>query len=174
MWYRIDSQNVLREVSPDWDDFAVKTRASEACGHRVLNRPLWGFISDIGTRSFLNALFFHARQQGASLALTYRCDGPDIRRWFEMVLEPMPGDELVVRHETLNVAHGGSILRIPAPDAACQCTQCLRYHVNEDWIEGALIGPGVDTIIPRRICPECRAAAVEVISLGSKVTALAG
>jgi hypothetical protein len=174
MWYRIDHQNVLREVSSDWDDFAVETRSSDACQYRVINRPLLGFVSDIATRSFLNALFFNVRETASPIALSYRCDGPDIRRLFEMIIEPTSENGLMVRHEPVAITQDSSVLRIPSPKATCQCTQCLRYHVSGDWIEGILTDPGPGTLIPRRICFDCRKAAMDAISGSQTVRALAG
>lgn len=172
MWYRVDAQNVLREVSPDWDDYAVEARASGASEYTVLNRPLWGFVADIDTQAFLNALFFHVRQTDAAIALRYRCDGPNIRRWFQMRIEPTRGQGIFVSHELQKSEAGSSVVKIPPLDVTCQCTQCLRYHANQQWIEGTLSDPGPDTLIARRVCPECRARAIAAISEQPSVSAL--
>lgn len=74
--YRVNDQDDLVFVSREWDRFAADNSGDLVTSQRVLNRPLWDFITDENTRELYRQVLKRVRE-GSLVRFTFRCDSPN-------------------------------------------------------------------------------------------------
>lgn len=99
--YRIDAEARITFANPEWYDFARENGVATLRPDLVLGLPLWGFISNIETRHLYNLLLKKVRETGCTVALPYRCDSPDRRRFMEMRITRFSALEVEFRSRIL-------------------------------------------------------------------------
>ena len=86
--YRVDADNAIRFVSPEWLEFAVENEAPQLVRPGVLGKLLWPFIAGLETQHLYDVMLKKVRAAGAVICFSYRCDAPHLRRYMEMVVGP--------------------------------------------------------------------------------------
>ncbi len=86
--YGIDHQDLITHASENWDDFALGNKGDSSLRNKILNRPIWDFISDAETISLYKSLVEKVRKKGVTLDFPFRCDSPDKRRYMRMRIQP--------------------------------------------------------------------------------------
>ena len=102
--YRVDSENRITSISPEWSEFATENDSPGLTEGRVLGRSLQEFIAGAEMVHVWEALLETVRAGHRIQAMPYRCDSPECRRFMEMSLIPLPGRAIelqsrVVREE---------------------------------------------------------------------------
>jgi|SRR5208282_5806536 len=87
--YRINSQDLLVDVSKDWARFALENAAPSLLADHILGRSLWDFISGAETRMLYQALLARVRSGKSATTVELRCDAPHLRRHIRLVISPM-------------------------------------------------------------------------------------
>ena len=166
MWaYELSGQNRIFAVSESWDSFADSNDGSLAGSYNVIGRPIWGFVAGLTTKSFLNAAFFSVRSAQTPISLFHRCDSPQERRHFKMLIEPLHTAGLRVSHVQIDAIQHRSATYTPQTrdDMVC-CSQCLRWRLSSVWEELNIHSAHVRTPVEFDVCPQCRSDALRAIS----------
>ena len=166
--YEIDRDDRLTSVSAEWDRFAAENGAPELQSDTVLGRPLWAYIDGADVRHIYEVLFSRIRRDGRERALSFRCDGPDVRRYMRLTLRGLEDGALGLSSVMLREEPRESV---PLLDIAAErserfmemCAWCKRVPVGADWFEVeeaierlALFETGELPRITHVICPHCR------------------
>jgi hypothetical protein len=83
--YHIDDNDRLCEVNEAWRQFALANDGAAVMPERVLGRAIWDFIGDANVRELYRQLL-HRVRSGHPAKFDYRCDAPEWRRRFRMVI----------------------------------------------------------------------------------------
>lgn len=172
--YHVDRDDRLIQVSESWTVFAGANDAPELAGPKVLGRPLWDFIADIGTVHLYRGLLERVRA-GRPAQFPFRCDGPAVRRPMEMTMVEAGDGGVEFRCQFL-----GDRPRDPQPvldrradrshDLLVLCGWCKKALAGGEWVEVEVavgrLAP-FDRAAPPRlshgICPPCLAAATALV-----------
>jgi hypothetical protein len=165
--YELDAELRIRTVDAAWSAFAQANEAPELAEPGPLGRPVLGYIQDATTVHLYRRLFDSVQRTRRPVAFSFRCDGPEVRRFLEM--EIRPGDSSGLRLHTRVVRverrapnpllergarRGGAPLRM--------CSWCKAVDVEGRWceVEQAVIALRLfeDEEVPaitHGICPQC-------------------
>ncbi|MBB5020781.1 hypothetical protein [Desulfurispira natronophila] len=161
-YYRLNSDNIISEVSDTWDRFACENDGDPgAIQSSVLHKSIFDAIQGDETRLFVDILLTHARTLQKRLVRPYRCDTPLLRRYMAMELVPEKDGHILVQHHLLKFHNQ------QAPTITCQptamknllkrCSICARIRVNDQWQEPSELAPPLtDITVFYGICPDCK------------------
>jgi hypothetical protein len=174
MKYWFDESDHITKVDENWLRFASENGADQLTPAAVKGQHLSSFIADEGTRDLWARLLERARA-GTPVAITIRCDAPDVRRTLLLRLRT---DRARVRVTTTLVASEErpriDLLATPRPTKGSPliaCGWCRRFELAPGvWVEVEVLVENlrllVESVLPpvrNTICPECRAKAEEQI-----------
>lgn len=164
--YEVDRADRLRDVSPEWVEFA-KENDAKGLNHSVLGESLWPYVGGEATRHVYQQLFFQVRKDGRERTVPFRCDSPRTRRFMELTIRRIDGGALQVRSVLLreeprdavplldvSAKRSGELLRM--------CAWCKKVEVGDEWLEVEeaiaaldLFGAPEVPSISHAMCPEC-------------------
>jgi hypothetical protein len=171
--YRIDRDDRIRYVSPEWVEFAEENDAKDLQPDAVVGRVLWRFIAGDETQYVYRVLFSNIRKDRRTRAVPFRCDGPLIRRFMELAVSASDegGLELtgVLLREEPRDAMALLDARTPRTgELLAMCAWCKRVSVKGEWleVERAIVDLGLfdDSHLPQithGICQDCSRAVRE-------------
>lgn len=167
--YWVDSDDVIVDVSSDWDEFALENGGLAVLREHVVGEPLFRFITGDPTRMLTDTLLQRVRYGGNELTRSYRCDSPEVKRFMEMTVVPDEENVLRLHHKVLKVEpiepavvfeFGGHLLT----NTVARCSMCNRVSVQGQWQEcdeamrqGHLKSNGGVRVI-YSVCGDCQAA----------------
>ena len=138
--YRLNARDEICFVGEGWARFAEENDAPGLAPERVLNVPLWEFISDAETRLVYREIVGRARE-GRPSGFTFRCDAPARRRLMRMEVVPHGGDGVqfeVTRLRAETRPHQ-ALLDVTAQrteELLRVCSWCKKFDVGgETWEE---------------------------------------
>ena len=145
--YTLNAGDEIVYVNDGWTEFALANDAPDLLPERVLNRPLWDFVSDETTQHLYREILRRARE-GRPARFHFRCDAPDYRRHMEMTVEGLDGGGVQFETRTLRVDERPrqDLLDRQAPREGGRlrmCGWCKRMDIGgERWgeIEEAVTG----------------------------------
>lgn len=166
--YRVDAQNRLTSANAAWYDFARENGSQTLDRGSVMGCSLWNFIGDSETRHLFEIVFARVRQKGKPVTLSYRCDAPNLRRFMQLEIRPLPeaGIEFSSRILRQEARPRVALLDDTAGRAdtfLTICAWCKKVALpDETWVEveqaverlNLFEGP----ILPRishGVCPAC-------------------
>lgn len=164
VWYRLDADGRIVEVSPDWDQLADAYDAPSVRAAGVVGRRLSDFLAGDAARMFVDAAVQSVRVLGRPVTLPYRCDGQDQLRRFEMELQPTPDLGVVVHHRLVAIeARPTRPPRRPDTRGGWRCSQCLRvrFRGSTTWEEANV----AFQFVALDVCPECSGRLFERLGL---------
>jgi hypothetical protein len=137
--YRIDADNIITFVSPEWLAFAAENGAPHLVAPGVLGQPLKQFIADIQTQHLYNVLLTQVRTGRSEIRVPFRCDAPDQRRYMELVMRSWAGKGIEFRSHVLREEPRPSVKWLSADAARSDrmvrmCSYCKRVATPE-WVE---------------------------------------
>ncbi len=152
--YRINGQDRIVFVNEEWDRFAQANDGETVLAARVLQRPLWDFISDVTTQEIYRQILQRVRS-GRPVRFTFRCDAPQFRRTLRMDIYPGEGNTVEFRTHTLSEEHRQSVrfevTRCGSGDLLRMCSWCKKVYTEGSWEE---IEVAIERLqIFRRPCP---------------------
>ncbi len=139
--YELDASNRIAAISDGWDEFATANGGQLTLAADVLGQEIWGFIAGETPRTIFRAIYQTVREQNAEFRLEFRCDAPEVRRYMEMVVEPLSEQWLRVSNWTLRLEPREPVsLPVPAHAPREQfvviCSNCNKIQVNGYlWLE---------------------------------------
>lgn len=168
--YEVDAADRIRGVDERWERAARESGASELRPETLVGRSVFEFIAGGEVRHLYGLLFASARRRREPIAVPFRCDSPDRRRFMELRIAPGPDDGLAIETRLIAEERRAPVawLAAPADGSAAMvamCSWCKRVRTApEAWeeIEDAVRAldlfdgqalPG----ITHGICPVCDA-----------------
>ncbi len=173
--YRIDAGDRITWVNGAWSEFARGNHGEAVMPERVLGQDLFASISDSTVREIYKSIVARVRA-GAVVEFTYRCDAPDMRRTFDMVVRLLAdgGEEFTstLKHEEARapvavLERGGvrnkNLLRV--------CSWCQKVAMpDERWLpveeavaELHMLEEYQLPAITHGICPPCQTGMMATI-----------
>jgi hypothetical protein len=165
--YRVDAEDRLQWVSPDWVDFARQNQAPQLTTEAVLGQPLFAYITGQETEQIYRLILDRVRRTRTSTVVPFRCDGPGVRRFMELSIQSGSSGELCFEGRLLREEE-----RMPVdlfdPDAmrsdrrVSVCSWCKRVDAAGEWVEVELavgrLGLFDSPVMPQLLhgmCPDC-------------------
>jgi hypothetical protein len=172
--YRIDRQGLLIYVSDSWTHFALDNGSPYLVAERVIGQPLLSFVSDPETRSLYKIILERVRTTGVPVTVTLRCDSPSLRRFLQLVISPLPDQEIRFLSHTLRTEPRASIpLLDPSTNRSTElltmCSWCKRILLPQDrWVEVEEAVANLELFcldallkLTHGICPACHEKVVQ-------------
>ena len=140
--YRVDSDDVIVEVSENWKSFVDYNLGADSClPEQVIGSSLWSHVRDPETRHLYEIILEKVRSEDKILTFPFRCDSPSERRFLELtVYDEGDGtvhfDSAIIRTEPReavgwlnpNEKRSDEFLRI--------CSMCKKVAISEEeWVE---------------------------------------
>ncbi|MGO8837194.1 MAG: hypothetical protein ACLQAH_10305 [Limisphaerales bacterium] len=167
--YRVDAQDRITFVDANWLAFAAENGLPALTAEAVTGKVLWDFISDLTSRQFYKIFAGKARETGQIIAVPFRCDGPEQRRFMKMFIVPQPEGALEFRSllEREEARPGVGLFDANVPrngDYISVCAWCKRAKAS-DWVEAEVAVQELRLFhqprlpqISHGICPDCKKA----------------
>ena len=168
--YRIDADDVIRDVDAEWLEFAELNDTPDLSRERVVGRSLWDFIAGAEVEHLFRMIFERCRERSSGARVPFRCDSPTRIRRMILAVEPRPNRGLEVTSVLLGAEDRDYVSLLDASVHRSEellfiCSWCKRIELPDDgWTE---VEPGVRkldlfgaTALPQlshSICPECEA-----------------
>jgi hypothetical protein len=167
--YQVDAEDRLQSVSPDWVAFAQQNQAPQLNAEAVVGQPLFGYITGQETEHLYRLILDHVRRTGTPAVVPFRCDGPTVRRFMELSIQPELSGALTFEGRLLRVEERDAMeLFDPSTSRSDErvtvCSWCKRVDAAGEWVEVELavsrLGLFDSPLMPQLshgMCPECAA-----------------
>jgi hypothetical protein len=165
--YRIDAEDRVTFVSPEWLRFAEENDACELTADRVVGQPIWNFITGDDSREFYASIFGNLRLRGTEITIPFRCDSPTVVRQMNLTLRLLPEGKIECEGVLLQARSREPITVlfrwvIRTDETIPICSLCRRLSVQGEWLElrDAVTRAGIVNVAPvprlqETVCPTC-------------------
>ncbi|MBT6340919.1 MAG: hypothetical protein HOJ48_16655 [Desulfobacula sp.] len=140
--YRIDKYDKIRYVSDNWQIFANQNGWNgEIRPDAVIGKWLWDFIQGAETQHLYEELFQKVRIGKAIGPIPFRCDSPDERRYLELLLKPMPDNNIEILSTIVRTEDRESVNALKEDECSSHgfvriCSMCKKIDIDKDnWVE---------------------------------------
>ena len=139
--YRIDENDLIYWLSPNWLDFATLNFAGDSCHPKnIIGKPLNTFIKCEKTIYLYDLILNHVRNNNKTVSFPFRCDAPELRRGLSFKIIPLANNHVEFRstlewtefRPQVTLLHH-SDCRID--DVLSICSICKKVEVEESWEE---------------------------------------
>ena len=120
--YEVDDKDRIVSVDTQWLSFAKNNGAVYLTRNYILGQNLYSFIAGRKLGELYERLLRAARQTGKYMEIPFRCDGPSVRRYMELDIEPTANNYVKL---TGRILKRKSRRRVPIFD--------LPYILNGQW-----------------------------------------
>ena len=115
------------------------------------------FIHGSEVRGLLDSIFAWSRTHNKVFRTFYACDGPDMRRLFQMIVTPTGRNALHIGHRRYFAAESPQqgtpeLSRHSAP----KCSFCCRFRLETRWIDAAYQPSLTFEHSTHEVCDDCR------------------
>ena len=164
--HRIDADDIIEYVNEAWVEWAGENWDAEEA-RRVVGMPMFEYLHSRSVRHVYRVLLNRLRGLAGRVALPYRCDSPDTRRWMEVEIEVLERDAVEFRSRILKEEPRDPVpVLLPETERSeellMMCSWCKKIHVPP-WMEVELAIKDLDLFgeptMPRlvhTICDVCR------------------
>ena len=158
-WYEIDAENIVQSVGGDWDHFADLNAGGDCSSSSVIGQPLFQFVTGSKTREFLDSLFYNVLDLKAPFQMLYRCDGPDVKRIFRMVLTPsfVSQQQIRISHTLVfsSSENNQRVINFSDRYDSCRCSMCGAIEIAGEW-KDTWTQPDPEYFVGSyMVCPKC-------------------
>jgi hypothetical protein len=171
--FTIDANDRVVAVDKDWDEFADENNGEAAMGKHVMNHSIWTFISGETTKHVYEQMLSEVRR-GITISFNFRCDSPSLRRFFEMVISPLPDDhvkfETFIQRRSEPREIDGVEIPVERSEPIITCSWCRKvstgngvWHKVKDAVE-LLSMFETSSLLSHGICPECYDGVIDQIA----------
>ncbi len=172
--YRINGDDKITYVSDNWNKFAKDNGASKSClSSFVLNKSLWDFIENTETIYLYKLLVEMIRTKKKSITIPIRCDAPDLRRFIEIIIKPLPENYVEFSSQIIGIEQRDFLQILDktidrSEDFVTICSYCKKIEVSEnEWLDTEkaveFLGLFKSTKLPQlthSACPVCYKSAM--------------
>ena len=173
VYYVLDEALRILWIGGEWDEFALANGGTAAQANQMLATPLLDHVSGASTQASLARMIATVREMHAPLRIDYRCDAPQMLRRFQLTIQPMKDNRVLMVHD-LRDAHRFDA-PLPAwhsdPDATAQkCSFCGAVRpdggatAGHGWDFAEDLGADHPVAVAYVICPACTAHIDEVVT----------
>lgn len=99
LYYVLDTQYRILWVGGDWDEFALANSGGLARSNEVLSTSLLKHIADQPTADAVTRLVDVVRSTQLPLRIDYRCDSFSMLRRYQLTIQPMRDDRVLLVHD---------------------------------------------------------------------------
>lgn len=140
---RCDAKGRYVYFNPAWLEFARQNWRADFSPHSLLGATWRAQIADRATLHLYDRLVERALELGRPLTVSFRCDAPDLRRYMQMSLLPLPDGGLewasrLLRQEPRPPVLLPEVDPVLATELVVMCSWCKKVRVP-DW-------PGLATL----------------------------
>ena len=167
--YATDADGRLVFLDAGWQRFARENGAPQfAEPERLYGRPLLSFISDSTTLHVYAVLMDRVVNDGRTILIPFRCDGPPVRRWMELQMAPRAGGGVDFATRQIRSERRAVPLPFDRPSPRGDtmmrmCSWCKNVEMDsghwarvEDAVKTFQIFTDADVpLITHGICPDC-------------------
>jgi len=138
--YRIDQDNCLAYVSPEWLEFAQSNQAAALSATAIQGHSLLEYIMGDETRYFYQMILDRVRTEGCTITIPFRCDSPAIRRFMELIVEPLADGSIQFEGRLIREEYREPVALLD-PDTPRSneyiviCSWCKHIQVGDAWLE---------------------------------------
>lgn len=140
--YRINSTDTIIGVSGNWHAYAD---GNAWTGHwrpdDVVGQKLWDFIKGPETRHLYRELFRQVRGGRRCRPIPFRCDSPTERRFLELFLETLPGEQIEITSRIVRIERRSPVRLLETDTPRSKnfitiCSMCKKIKMSqEQWVE---------------------------------------
>ncbi|HLP78351.1 MAG TPA: hypothetical protein VK327_15710 [Candidatus Paceibacterota bacterium] len=137
--YRIDADSTILSFSDGWSDFFRNNVAQGTAIPNYVGTRLWTHVSDPTTVHLYQAIIARVRRTGKELAIPFRCDSPDKRRFMQMHVSDAGAGAIefrsvILREEPRTPVPLFSLSPRPSAELIHMCSWCKKVSLP-DWVE---------------------------------------
>lgn len=138
--YAINAADRITFVDDAWVAFARENDEPALSREAVIGRPILDFISDPATEGLYEMLFERIRSLQKTITVPFRCDGPEVRRYMELVMRPGEGAEILFESVLLHSSSRPAVSLLDVVSTRTDeflriCSWCKRVNVDDTWVE---------------------------------------
>jgi hypothetical protein len=164
----VDSEYRLLWVGGEWDEFALQNAAHHALADHVLSTSLMAHVAGDETRRLLAQMINSVLDAKRPLRLGYRCDGPGMARAYQLTIQPMKDDRVLMVHDLKDAWHFAPPLnswRYDPNARDCKCSFCgsVRFSQATEWTSCDDVGERHPSLVFYEVCNNCRQTISEAI-----------
>jgi len=172
--YRIDSSDIILDVSDNWLSFAYNNAWHSLCRPEdVVGHKLWDFIQGIETQHLYAEMFRKVRSGIHCGPIPFRCDSPRERRFLELLLVALTDGQIeitsrIVRTEPRDAVGLLDVESDRSSELVTICSMCKKIETSpRAWVE---IEEGLAQLrlfeldempqLTHGLCPDCYSLAM--------------
>lgn len=138
--YRVDADNIIESVTPDWLSFARENSASTLTVEAVVGRSLFRFLAGTSVRYLYQLIIDRTRRSQRTIVIPFRCDGPSVRRFMELSISPCANGNVQFQGRTIREEDRKTVSLLDASVSRTgeyveMCSWCKRVVVSGKWLE---------------------------------------
>lgn len=144
--YRVNADNIIEVVTPDWLSFARENSAPSLTVEAVVGQSLFRFLAGNSVRYLYQLIIDRARRRQRTIVIPFRCDGPSVRRFMELSISPSANGNVQFVSRTIREEYRKTVALLDASatrtdEYVAMCSWCKRVEVLGKWlkVEQALI-----------------------------------
>lgn len=142
MKYMLNENDEIIAIHGEWSEFANENNAAELSNEsKLIGKSIWKFIRSPEIQSVYRHIFEKVRLSEKSIAMPFRCDSPNLRRFMELVVSPEGGDYLLVKTR-LNYEERRDYQSVldstldSGENTIWACSVCRRFSESgAEWLE---------------------------------------
>ncbi len=154
-------------IGGEWDEFALSNGGTKALANDVLATPLDTHIHDEETTKCVVEMVQAVLASHDALRIDYRCDSPEIMRRFQLTIQPMKDDRVLMVHDLRDAQYFTQPLKpwtASETAAHCKCSFCCAVSQDEGrWVRPDALGADHPAEVRYTTCPECKALIDEAV-----------
>lgn len=138
--YRLNAKDEIISLGGDWDTFAADNQAPCLTEEAVKGRPLLEFFSGREIRHLYQIILDKVRQMNVQLAIPFRCDAPQFRRFFELTITAESHGEISFSSRSLRVEERPNQALLDSglertEELVTLCSWCKEVKIGNRWLE---------------------------------------
>lgn len=168
VYYVLDSDLRILWVGGDWDEFAMANAGSAARSNEVLSTALPDHIADATTTEAVLKIVRAVMEMKAPLRIDYRCDSNSMLRRFQLTVQPMRDNRILMVHDLRDARTFDRPLmhwrfRADSEDVKCSFCCSISFH-GGPWVPPEDLAREHPAEVAYTVCPRCKASVEEAVS----------
>jgi hypothetical protein len=138
--YNVDANNIIQSVSDSFTSFARENLGKEFDNDMFSGESIYKFIAGDEVKHMYELLMHQVRTTTKEAIIPFRCDSPSLRRYMELKITCLAGDELqfesaLIREESRDPVKLLDYAEANSEELLKMCSWCKRVAVDEMWVE---------------------------------------
>lgn len=173
VYYVLDEALRILWIGGEWDEFALANGGTAARSNQVLATPLLDHVSGASTQASLARMIAAVREGQVPLRIDYRCDAPQMSRRFQLTIQPMKNDRVLMVHDLRDARRFDVPLPAWHADPAAKAQKCSfcgavrpdgGAKAGHGWDFAEDLGADHPVAVAYVVCPACTAQIDEVVA----------